>query len=155
MNEKPEWFQLTQGDEIEPRHQVKRILRITALAAPLLILGTGFVMAQTQNGPDASANQTVSSTSVQPVAIQSAPENSSAPTTPATEEGAIVNANHSISLAPTPKSSDKAESAVATQVSVPSNIPSASTTPSQPVTITAPLIKPPTGGGDDRGGDDD
>ena len=72
MNGKPEWFQLIEGDEIKPRHQVKRALRVMALAAPLFVLGTGFVLAQTQDGSHAIASETVSLTST-------APESSTAP----------------------------------------------------------------------------
>lgn len=72
MNRKPEWFQLIEGDEIKPHHQVKRTLRVMALAAPLFVLGTGFVIAQTQDGPAASVSETVSIASVQPTTTQGA-----------------------------------------------------------------------------------
>ena len=155
MNDKPEWFRLVEADGIKPRHQVKWTLRVAALTAPLLVIGTGFVMAQTRGGHSPSASKVLAITSVQPVAVQSVQSTSEISPTPspaASETITPVNTDQSISLLATPKSSDKAESVAPVQVSVPSA--SATSNPSQPATIIAPLIKPPTGGGDDGGGDD-
>ena len=147
MSGKPEWFQLIEGDEIKPRHQVKRTLRVMALAAPLFVLGTGFVLAQTQDGSHAIASETVSLTST-------APESSTAPLPSTSSNAAIVNASHGVSLAPPPSSGDdKAENASPARVVV--STANATSSTSQATTITAPSIKRPTGGEDDDDEEDD
>ncbi|MEK6649220.1 MAG: hypothetical protein AABY37_07965 [Actinomycetota bacterium] len=146
MNGKPEWFQLIEGDEIKPRHQVKRALRVMALAAPLFVLGTGFVLAQTQDGSHAIASETVSLTST-------APESSTAPLPSTSSNAAIVNANHAVSLAPPSSGNDKTENASPARVVV--STANATSSTSQSTTITAPSIKRPTGGEDDEDDEED
>jgi hypothetical protein len=79
--EKPEWFKMTEADKAPlPR---KRGLRAAALAIPLLMVGAGFVVAQSQNPPAVTATASAAQTP----AVQSTPPgsaNTSQPTaTPA------------------------------------------------------------------------
>ena len=53
-NEKPEWFQMTQGDEIPPRTRGRRVRGLAAVL-PLLVLGGAFLLAQSPDGPLAAA----------------------------------------------------------------------------------------------------
>lgn len=55
-NSKPEWFQMADADVTPPRTKSKRVIRIMALATPLLVLGAGLVFAQTQGSPTAVAS---------------------------------------------------------------------------------------------------
>lgn len=59
-NERPEWFQMTQGDEIPPRIRGRRV-RGLAAALPLLLLGGAFLLAQSPDGPRTAATETLSS----------------------------------------------------------------------------------------------
>lgn len=54
--EKPAWFQLIEGDQFQPRPRVNRVARALALATPLLVLGTGFLVAQNADGQGVPAN---------------------------------------------------------------------------------------------------
>ena len=54
-NEKPEWFQMTQGDEIPPRTRGRRVRGLAAVL-PLLVLGGAFLLAQSPDGPPAVAD---------------------------------------------------------------------------------------------------
>lgn len=141
-NSKPEWFQMSEADGFGPEPRSKRVVRIMALATPLLVLGAGLVFAQTQDSPTAVASASTSlsspAASADPIALSntaspspaaaSAPAASTAPTT------------HVISVSQT---SDDA------------SIPKASITITQPgITqpgIAKPGIAKPTGGGEDDG----
>lgn len=46
---KPEWFQLTEDEPIQPRPRVNRVTRILALSTPLLVLGMSYMFAQGSN----------------------------------------------------------------------------------------------------------
>ena len=104
-NEKPDWFQMTEGDEIPRQRNIKRGVRVLAVTLPLLVLGTGFVVAQSHGGPGASANASVSSASSQGTSAQtlSSTENSPAPvtTTPSATPSATPFATPSIIAPPT------------------------------------------------------
>ena len=80
-NEKPDWFQMTEGDEIPRQRKIKRGVRALAVTLPLLVLGTGFVIAQNQSGPGVSADASASLAPSQPTPTQtlSSTENSTAP----------------------------------------------------------------------------
>ena len=58
---KPEWFQMAEADGPKPVRAIKRGTRIVALTAPLILVGVGFVVAQTNDGGPALAggNQTL------------------------------------------------------------------------------------------------
>lgn len=59
-NSKPEWFHMAEADDTPPRPRGKRVIRIMALAIPLLVLGAGLVFAQTQDTPNAVASAATS-----------------------------------------------------------------------------------------------
>jgi hypothetical protein len=70
---KPEWFQLAESDAAMPRRQAKRGFRAIALTVPLMAIGIGVVLAQTNNESPASAETfSVAATQVttSPVASQ-------------------------------------------------------------------------------------
>jgi len=46
---KPEWFQLTEDDSIQPRPRINRVTRMLALSTPLLVLGMSYMVAQGSN----------------------------------------------------------------------------------------------------------
>jgi len=132
-NSKPEWFQMAQADAFEPKPKSKRVVRIMALATPLLVLGAGLVFAQTQDSPTAVASSSTSAVSTtDPISLSSTP----AATTP------------SPTAASTPASNTIQVSQAATTT----------TTPKASITIKKPGITMPTGGGEDdglRSSDDD
>lgn len=43
---KPEWFQLIEGDPIQPRPRINRVTRMLALSTPFLVLGMSYMVAQ-------------------------------------------------------------------------------------------------------------
>jgi hypothetical protein len=55
-NSKPEWFQMADADAFESKPTSKKVMRIMALATPLLILGAELVVAQGQDSPSAVAS---------------------------------------------------------------------------------------------------
>ena len=69
---KPEWFELTQTDRIDPRSSVKASARGVLLALPLLLIGVGVVVAQgtdespsiTSATPSLSANVALANPSI-------------------------------------------------------------------------------------------
>lgn len=161
-NSKPEWFQMADADDIALQSKSKRVIRIMALATPLLVLGAGLVFAQTQDSPSAVASGATSSTSPIALAPASTPLVStpaaSAPTaatptttTPATSTPATSIAVASAPVTPTPATSAPAPAVIEVSQNSPSvnlqNIPLKSG------------IKAPSGGGDDdateRSSDDD
>ena len=81
-NEKPEWFQMTQGDEIPPRAGMRRGVRVLAAVLPLMVLSGALVLAQSQDGPRATASGTLS--------IASTPAPTTATTPVATTEKTII-----------------------------------------------------------------
>lgn len=135
-NSTPEWFQMAQADAFEPKPKSKRVVRIMALATPLLVLGAGLVFAQTQDSPTAVASSTTSAVS-----------------TPA--------ATDTISLSSTPTATTPSPTAASTPASNTiqvSQTATATTTPKASITIKKPGITMPTGGGEDddlRSSDDD
>ena len=74
---KPEWFQMAEADGPKPVRTIKSGSRILALMAPLILVGVGFVVAQTNDGGPALAggNQTL---------VQQSSQKLSATTTPST-----------------------------------------------------------------------
>lgn len=72
-NSKPEWFQMADADATPPQPRSKRVIRIMALATPLLVLGAGLVFAQTQDSPTAVASSVTSAatTAADPITISS------------------------------------------------------------------------------------
>lgn len=134
-NSKPEWFQMAEADVFPPQSRGKRVVRVMALATPLLVLGAGLVFAQTQDSPTAVASAVTSpaTPTSDPIALSTTPAVASAPaSTPASA----------------PASTPVTPSATKTiQVSQ-----SNSTTQSSAITIKKPGIATlPTGGGDDEG----
>lgn len=71
--EKPEWFAMTEGDQFVPRPRVNRVARMLALATPLLVIGTGFMVAQTSTGQATDLGKSI--------LVASASQNSTVPTT--------------------------------------------------------------------------
>lgn len=57
---KPEWFQMAEADGPRQVRKVKRGARIVALIAPLLLVGVGVVVAQSNDGGPALAVETKS-----------------------------------------------------------------------------------------------
>ena len=57
---KPDWFQMAEADGPRPVRSIKRGARIAALVAPLLLVGVGVVVAQSNDGRPASAVETQS-----------------------------------------------------------------------------------------------
>jgi hypothetical protein len=121
-DKKPEWFQLTEGDRAPAKPRITRGVRLFALTVPLLLLGTGFLVAQNQNGSGAAAK-------TQPLA--QAASASSAP-----------------AVAPTTTSVQSAQNSTTVPLAQNQAILSAT----RSVSFISPLIKPPTGGGEE--GDD-
>ena len=124
-NSKPEWFQMAEDDGFAPKSTRKRTLRIMALATPLLVLGAGFVFAQTQDSPTASATSTPSAAATNPISLASTP--TLAPSAPAPSAAPIV---------------------ASTQVS---KTVAATTRPTASITIKKPTISKPTGGAEEGG----
>ncbi len=127
-NSKPEWFQMADADVIPPQSKAKRVVRIMALATPLLVLGVGLVFAQTQDSPTAVASAATSTATptADPISLSTTPAHAAQATT-------------STPIA-TPASTT-------TQVS---QTTPASQSPS--ITIKKPAITTlPTGGSDDEG----
>lgn len=122
---KPEWFQMADADAIPPRPTGKRVVRIMALATPLLVLGAGLVFAQTQDSP---------------TAVASAVTSAATPTTDAI----------ALSTTPSPSVASAPVTAPVTRTFQVSQ--SNSTTQSPSITIKKPAIATlPTGGGEDDG----
>lgn len=141
-NSKPEWFQMSEADGFGPEPRGKRVVRIMALATPLLVLGAGLVFAQTQDSPTAVASASTSlpspAASSDPIALS----NTASPSPEASSATVVSTApsTHAISIS---QSSDEAST------------PKASITIAQPGIaqpgITKPGITKPTGGGEDDG----
>lgn len=140
-NEKPEWFQLTEGDKVQSRRTIKRGFRVFAVTLPLLVLGTGFVVAQTQGGPGTSADATTplasAAQSTAPTTQNASTGQDNSTTSTGSSSAVIVNADQKTSSAGTSKI--EAKSSHPTHVS----------TPTTASPILTPSIKPPTGGSDD------
>lgn len=132
-NSKPEWFQMAEEDAFQPKPKSKRVVRIMALATPLLVLGAGLVFAQTQNSPTAVANSNTNAVSTaaitDPISLSSTPT-ATTPTVASTPASNAIQVSQAATTTPTQKAS---------------------------ITIKKPGIKLPTGGEDDglRSSDDD
>lgn len=83
-NSTPEWFQMAQADAFESKPK-SRVVRIIALAIPLLVLGAGLVFTQTQDSPSAVAS---SGTNTVSTAVTSTPISFSS--TPTTQKTPII-----------------------------------------------------------------
>ena len=80
---KPEWFELTESDDVKPRASVKRSARGVLLALPLLLIGVGVVVAQGTDESPAVAESITTVASAAPqasAAITPAPAIASPPT---------------------------------------------------------------------------
>jgi len=145
-NQKPEWFQMTQGDEIPARPRIKRGLRAFAVTLPLLLLGAGFLVAQPQDGPGAVATQTIALASSGP----------SAPAVASTSATVVVTAQSPTSVATVSTQSTHTTTS-ATFTTSPIKPPTgggeggddAPTIGPAPAIGTPPSIKAPTDGDDD------
>ena len=112
-NNKPEWFEIAEGDGDKRPVKNRRSLPIAAIVAAALVVGIGAVVAQTQEESPASATETTSATSVQsdssnPSSAQSestAPAASQTPTAAASPSSSAV-ANPNITKLPTGRGED-------------------------------------------------
>ncbi len=125
---KPEWFQMAEADSPKPMRTIKRGTRIVALVAPLILVGVGFVVAQSNDGGPALAgeNQTLVQQSSQKLSA------TAAPSTNATQAQAAI-------IQKPVASGDDEES---TEANLPKNRTISIGTSAGP-------IQPPTGHGDD------
>jgi hypothetical protein len=81
MSEKPEWFQLTDGDqkpEPEARRASKRFVKIAAFTAPLLLVGGAMVFADGHDEEEQPNIDTTISTSTSTSTVSDATTNSNA-----------------------------------------------------------------------------
>lgn len=125
---KPEWFQLTEADPIQPRPRINRVTRMLALSTPLLVLGMGYLVAQGSNGQGLPAR------SIQVASAPAQAQVSSPVTTPASAAAQAQGSDLNPVAAPANPAS--------THVQV---VPSSFTTG-----IKSPITNP-TGGSDDEG----
>lgn len=108
-NSTPEWFQMAQEDGFAPKPKSKRVIRVIAMASPLLVLGAGLVFASTQESPIAVASSAASPThsSTTPMAVSSTAAANTATTPAATAPSAasatdlVVQASQTTSSTPT------------------------------------------------------
>lgn len=138
-NSKPEWFQMAEADVFPPQSRGKRVVRIMALATPLLVLGAGLVFAQTQDSPTAVASAVTSAATptTDPIALSTTPSVASAPADAPASAPAPAPASAPVT-APVTKTFQVSQSN--------------STTQSPSITIKKPAIATlPTGGGEDEG----
>jgi hypothetical protein len=91
---KPEWFELTQADGVNPRTSVKTSARGVLLALPLMLIGAGVVIAQTADESPALAE------SVTTVA-SAAPQVNGAPGTAAIKSSSVKQIQPAIATPPT------------------------------------------------------
>ena len=143
---KPDWFQMAEADGPRPVRSIKRGARIAALVAPLLLVGVGVVVAQSNDGRPASAVETqspsnqITQNSNSAITSQTIQNVEQVPATlvsaPATSAIAIK--------APTGKADDEDDALPITQISTQTkSSPSLATKPS------SPMIQKPVGGGED------
>ena len=87
---KPEWFQLTEADPIQPRPRINRVTRMLALSTPLLVLGVGYMVAQGSNGQGVPLRSLEVASA--PAQIPSQNANSSTPTqaSPSASQARVV-----------------------------------------------------------------
>ncbi len=144
---KPDWFQMAEADGPRPVRSIKRGARIAALVAPLLLVGVGVVVAQSNDGRPASAVETqspsnqITQNSNSAITSQTIQNVEQVPATlvsaPATSAIAIK--------APTGKADDEDDALPITQISTQTkSSPSLATKPS------SPMIQKPVGGGEDE-----
>jgi len=84
---KPEWFQMAEADSPKPMRTIKQGTRIVALVAPLILVGVGFVVAQSNDGGPALAgeNQTLIQQSSQKLSAIATPSTVATPSTNPTQ----------------------------------------------------------------------
>ena len=112
-NNKPEWFEIAEGDGDKRPVKNRRSLPIAAIVAAALVIGIGAVVAQTQEESPASATETTSVANDQVVASNNssaenettAPTASQAPSQSATPSSSAV-ANPNITKLPTGRGED-------------------------------------------------
>ena len=112
-NNKPEWFEIAEGDGDKGPVKNRRSLPIAAIVAAALVIGIGAVVAQTQEESPASATETTSVANDQVVASNNssaenettAPTASQAPSQSATPSSSAV-ANPNITKLPTGRGED-------------------------------------------------
>ncbi|MEI6811758.1 MAG: hypothetical protein WCK72_03125 [Actinomycetes bacterium] len=158
---KPEWFQMAEADEA-PLRSMKQRTRIGLLVAPLLIVSGGFVFAQSQDGPPATADMTV--TSAQSQSPVSAPSSQS-PSTSAAVSATPTKASVQQVTATTPSntvSSNSNNTPPIAKPTAPQGDDDAVNTQKKtriPHTRSGGIQKPPTGGHEGgegfEGGQDD
>ncbi|TSA46664.1 MAG: hypothetical protein D4R50_04555 [Actinomycetales bacterium] len=141
---KPEWFQMAENDGPKPVRTIKRGARIMALIAPLLLLGVGVLVAQSNDGGPASAVETQSPSNQ---ITQNSQANVDSPNTQTTLSTQSTQANP-ISIKTSSTKTDVIASPAQTQTPVPT---------SHAIPPSTPSIQKPVAGGDDEGfeGDDD
>ena len=99
---KPEWFELTQTDRIDPRSSVKASVRGLLLALPLLLIGAGIVVAQ---GTDETPSVAESITTL----ASDAPQVSTAASTSAIKSSSVQQIQPTIAIPPSGGGDDEDE----------------------------------------------
>lgn len=104
-NNKPEWFEIAEGDGPTQPAKVRRSLPIAAVMATALVLGVGAVIAQTQESTPASATTSeamTASSDAQPSVNQVSSNNLEAatPSNPSATSSSTGLANPSIAKLP-------------------------------------------------------
>jgi hypothetical protein len=99
---KPEWFELTQTDRIDPRSSFKASARGVLLALPLLLIGAGIVVAQ---GTDETPSVAESITTL----ASDAPQVSTAASTSAIKSSSVQQIQPTIAIPPTGGGDDEDE----------------------------------------------
>ena len=107
---KPEWFQLTEGEGRRVPGRRKRIIKVAALTAPLVIVAAGVVVAQTGESGSADA---VTSTPTALATVDPTPIAETVPAAPTTPKVASSKSNFvkkpSIANPPTRRGGDDDE----------------------------------------------
>ena len=91
---KPEWFELTQTDGLNPRTSVKTSARGVLLALPLMLIGAGVVIAQTADESPALAESVT-------IVASAAPQVNDAPGTAAIKSSSVKQKQPAIATPPT------------------------------------------------------
>lgn len=86
---KPEWFQLTEADAIQPRPRINRVTRMLALSTPLLVLGMGYMVAQGSTGQDLPARSIQVASAPAPAQVSNSALATTA-TNPSTPQARVV-----------------------------------------------------------------
>ena len=101
---KPEWFHMAEADAAPPQPKGRKVIRIMALATPLLVLGASMVFAQTQGTPTTLASAVTSAASPVATSTASTPVSTAiqvAQTAPATQSPPITIKKPAIATIPT------------------------------------------------------